>query len=117
MGKSQKGDSDHTTSSFMEKRSFGKPPGSSTSTGQSEIKSELFTKIGTRSALITARYEYVRPDVINSPLNIENPVVQTTGSSSDCTNLRIKHATITENPPEIIYDVPRCINKSVSNSK
>lgn len=118
MGKSHKGDSGNKVSSSMERRPFGKPPGCNTSSGQAEIKSELFTKIGTRSALITARYEYIRPDATNSPPINDSPNnVPTTGSGSDCASLRIKQVTINEFPSEVIYDIPRFVSKSVSNNK
>jgi hypothetical protein len=73
----------------MDKRSFGKPPNSSTgSTSPRELKSELFTKIGTRAAVITAHYEHIQP--VNSGVNA----------------LKVKQVTFAESQSEAVYDVP-----------
>lgn len=83
----------------MEKRPFGKPPGSGIgAVGKGELKSELYTKISTRTAVITAHYEHVQPVTSNAGNLLGQGIKQVTfdgvksGSKS-----------------EVIYDVPRCL--------
>lgn len=85
----------------MEKRPFGRPPSEKT-VEKTEFKSELYTKIGTRVAIITAHYEHIQPTG-------SHPVTERVVTDTSCNTLKsaIKQVKVCESLPEVIYDVPR----------
>jgi hypothetical protein len=79
----------------MEKRQFGQPPSSGSGTLKKEpLKSELYTRIGTRTAVITAHYEHVQP--------VRSNIAQG--------EVKLKQVSFTD-VDEPIYEVPKTVTK------